>query len=380
VSSFAATLAQRDGQLREARSEVQSLTDSSAALRTQLSASTERLRVLQAQAQLHSSSDSQHQTELGRMVAERANLTAAVESARAAAVSAATQATAHEAGLAQARNRNAELEAGLIAERRRVGQLEDELAGLRREMQDWDNSLKASQQERNTHLAGLAAAEGRVRELEDRAAEQLEAVRVLQADSNAAVARSRELEGDLHAAEDTVHRLESEARKRSARIEELEKANDVWRALEDASHGATDTAANNPVLREPVRATDTPAMPPPASAETTAAGEPAPAPDGATRLLIASSEGREVVHVLGRKTSIGRTPDNDLQIEAKFISRHHAVILAGPVHTIVEDLNSTNGVQVNGRRVTRHTLKDGDTLLIGRAAYRFAVRKGPDKR
>ena len=56
--------------------------------------------------------------------------------------------------------------------------------------------------------------------------------------------------------------------------------------------------------------------------------------------------------MLGRKTSIGRTPDNDLQIDAKFISRHHAVILAGPAHTIIEDLNSTNGVLVNGRRIT----------------------------
>ena len=87
-----------------------------------------------------------------------------------------------------------------------------------------------------------------------------------------------------------------------------------------------------------------------------------------------------MVHVLGRRTSIGRTPDNDLQIDAKFISRHHAVILVGPVHSIIEDLNSTNGVYVNGRRITRNTLKDGDTLLFGRAQYRFAVRKSGDKR
>ena len=80
-------------------------------------------------------------------------------------------------------------------------------------------------------------------------------------------------------------------------------------------------------------------------------------PDGAARLLIHTDEGREVVHVLGRKTSVGRTPDNDLQIDAKFISRHHAVILAGPTQTIIEDLNSTNGVQVNGRRVTRQALR-----------------------
>jgi general secretion pathway protein A len=81
------------------------------------------------------------------------------------------------------------------------------------------------------------------------------------------------------------------------------------------------------------------------------------------------------VHVLGRKTSIGRTPDNDMQIDAKYVSRHHAVILVGPAYAVIEDLNSTNGVTVNGRRVTRHTLRDGDQVAIGRAQYRFAVRR-----
>jgi len=95
-----------------------------------------------------------------------------------------------------------------------------------------------------------------------------------------------------------------------------------------------------------------------------------------TRLLIQSQDGGEIVHVLGRKTSIGRTPDNDLQLDAKYISRHHAVILVGPVNAVIEDLNSTNGVQVNGRRITRHTLRDGDQIAIGRVHYRFVVRKG----
>jgi pSer/pThr/pTyr-binding forkhead associated (FHA) protein len=97
-------------------------------------------------------------------------------------------------------------------------------------------------------------------------------------------------------------------------------------------------------------------------------------PEGAVRLMIRADGETEVVHVLGRKTTIGRTSDNDLQIETKFISRHHAVILAGPNYTIIEDLNSTNGVLVNGRRVTRHTLKDGDAVTVGRSLFRFAVR------
>jgi len=103
------------------------------------------------------------------------------------------------------------------------------------------------------------------------------------------------------------------------------------------------------------------------------------APEGAARLFIRTGDS-EVVHMLGRKTTIGRTPDNDVQIDAKFISRHHAVILAGPTHTIIEDLNSTNGVIVNGRRVLRQTLKDGDAVLIGKAPFRFAVRPVTERR
>ena len=175
----------------------------------------------------------------------------------------------------------------------------------------------------------------------------------------------------LVAAEEAVHRLESEARARSARIEELEKASQELRAtLEEAAR------AEQPAPAPALAATPDSSTRPRDEAERTLS----PAPDGPTRLLIRTDEGREIVYVLGRKTSVGRTPDNDLQIDAKFISRHHAVILAGPAQTIIEDLNSTNGVQVNGRRITRQALEDGDTVSIGRQQYRFVVRKGGDKR
>ena len=81
-----------------------------------------------------------------------------------------------------------------------------------------------------------------------------------------------------------------------------------------------------------------------------------------------------------RDLRVAKIAELDLQLDAKFISRHHAVILVGPINTVIEDLNSTNGVQVNGRRVTRQTLRDGDQVVIGRAHYRFAVRKPPERR
>ena len=108
-------------------------------------------------------------------------------------------------------------------------------------------------------------------------------------------------------------------------------------------------------------------------------GTPEVAPEVAAPLFIRTGES-EVVHVLGSRTTIGRTRENDLQIDAKYISRHHAVIFTGPTHTIIEDLHSTNGVIVNGRRVLRQALKDGDIVLIGAEPFRYAVRPAAEGR
>jgi len=200
----------------------------------------------------------------------------------------------------------------------------------------------------------------------------------LQAEANVSMARAKELENDLRAAEEALNRLETEARSKGARVDELEKINSEWRAtVEEARHAIADrdglierleqeTAASAVLvghIQKSITRLDS---------DTPQAREPAA--DGATRLLIRTDADTEVVHVLGRKTTVGRTPDNDLQIDAKFISRHHAVILAGPAHAIIEDLNSTNGVTVNNRRITRQPLKDGDSVVIGKTQFRFAVR------
>ena len=62
---------------------------------------------------------------------------------------------------------------------------------------------------------------------------------------------------------------------------------------------------------------------------------------------------------------IGRTPDNDLQIDSKYISRHHAQIITSVHTSVLEDLNSTNGIYVRSKRVRRRMLNDGDVVQIG---------------
>jgi hypothetical protein len=73
---------------------------------------------------------------------------------------------------------------------------------------------------------------------------------------------------------------------------------------------------------------------------------------------------------------IGRTPDNDLRITSKFVSRHHAQIVTDLQHSTIEDLNSTNGVFLGESRVKRHQLADGDIIQLGehRLVYRAATQ------
>jgi len=63
---------------------------------------------------------------------------------------------------------------------------------------------------------------------------------------------------------------------------------------------------------------------------------------------------------------IGRTADNDVQIDSKFISRHHCQITTTSEGSVLEDLNSTNGVYVKSKRVRRQHLNDGDVVVLGK--------------
>ena len=96
--------------------------------------------------------------------------------------------------------------------------------------------------------------------------------------------------------------------------------------------------------------------------------------EGPARVLVRTEGNTEHVHVLARRTRIGRGSDNELVLDTKHVSRYHCVLLAGPVHTSIEDLNSTNGVFVNNKRIARHILKDGDRVTVGRTQFRYTVR------
>ncbi len=64
--------------------------------------------------------------------------------------------------------------------------------------------------------------------------------------------------------------------------------------------------------------------------------------------------------------TIGRLPDNLIQIDNLAVSGHHAKIYFEADHYVLEDNNSLNGTFVNGRRVSKVNLKDGDEVTIGK--------------
>ncbi|HXN79893.1 MAG TPA: AAA family ATPase [Steroidobacteraceae bacterium] len=99
-----------------------------------------------------------------------------------------------------------------------------------------------------------------------------------------------------------------------------------------------------------------------------AAAAATPEPGAMLGRLLVATDGRTVQEITLRigRVIVGRTPDNDVQIDSRFISRHHCQVITTPHSCVVEDLNSTNGIYVKSARVRRHYLNDGDVVLIGK--------------
>jgi predicted component of type VI protein secretion system len=71
------------------------------------------------------------------------------------------------------------------------------------------------------------------------------------------------------------------------------------------------------------------------------------------------------------RTTIGRKPHNDIQIDNLAISGEHAVVITILNDSFLEDLGSTNGTFVNGQSVKKHFLVNGDTIELGKYRLKF---------
>jgi pSer/pThr/pTyr-binding forkhead associated (FHA) protein len=72
------------------------------------------------------------------------------------------------------------------------------------------------------------------------------------------------------------------------------------------------------------------------------------------------------VPVGSRAVSIGRSPDNDLPVDNLAVSNYHARVYFEAGKLVVEDLDSLNGTFLNDMRVERATLRDGDSIWVGK--------------
>ncbi len=73
----------------------------------------------------------------------------------------------------------------------------------------------------------------------------------------------------------------------------------------------------------------------------------------------------------GERLTIGRKPENDIQIDNLAVSGKHALIITILDDSFLEDLGSTNGTYVNGKLIKKHALKDGDVIAIGKHELKY---------
>ncbi len=76
------------------------------------------------------------------------------------------------------------------------------------------------------------------------------------------------------------------------------------------------------------------------------------------------------------RVTIGRRLDNDLVLDDPHVSRRHVHLVARHGHYLLEDLDSTAGTRVNGRRVMEHYLKPGDIITIATSELIYGEDKG----
>ena len=218
----------------------------------------------------------------------------------------------------------------------RSSELEATITGLQREREHWQAQGEALQVEQARLQEALRSLQGEHGALRERAA----------ASAVDGARRVAELETQLRARDDTVTELRGQL---AAARDALEQRDALIVRLEADVASSAGVLAN---LHLEARESEV---------------EP-------TRMLIEAEGTAERVQVLGRRTTIGRTPDNDMRIDADFVSRHHAVVLRHGERTVLEDLNSTNGTYVNGQRVSRCTLNEGDLVTLGHSEFRFAIK------
>lgn len=87
-----------------------------------------------------------------------------------------------------------------------------------------------------------------------------------------------------------------------------------------------------------------------------------------------------VIHELRHgEITIGRRDDNDIKIDHPTVSSRHARIYTYLTVSYIEDLKSTNGTFINGKRIDKHVLHPGDVIVLGEYQIVFDVRRAKEQ-
>ena len=94
--------------------------------------------------------------------------------------------------------------------------------------------------------------------------------------------------------------------------------------------------------------------------------------------LILSMDGLVLkeINLTKERTTIGRKPHNDIQIDNLAVSGEHAVIVTIIQDSFLEDLGSTNGTVVNGQSIKKHFLQNNDVIELGKYKLKY-VNESP---
>jgi diguanylate cyclase (GGDEF)-like protein len=98
-------------------------------------------------------------------------------------------------------------------------------------------------------------------------------------------------------------------------------------------------------------------------------------------IQISGRETGQMHNLTGRTVKIGRDPAAEIPVDDPHVSRNHAeIVYESPDRIVIRDVGSTNGVFVNGTRISEQALVDGDKVLIGtRLYFKFAFQDGVEQ-
>ncbi len=209
---------------------------------------------------------------------------------------------------------------------------------------------------RDQYAAELAALNRELLEARAQSAVYLEALRTHEwrradADSSADAASAvaahsganlRQLEADVAQLRDALGARDARLEEQAAQI--LHLSEDL--AVARAGHGAASPRA--PTASAPV------------------------APAGNRWEFVRLDLGEKRSFELRSRTRLGRATGCELHIDSPSVSRYHALVVVDADGAVIEDLNSTNGVYVNGRKILRERLQHGDSVTMGEAKFRVS--------